>query len=246
MVTAGEAADASPPNFPDQRPAESIYDPAGLLGAPARTRLAENLRKLRDTGVLDMVVVLLPASLQNDPVEVATELANRWGDSDGRAVILYLHGQPQSPWIAITGRIRNTIPSDFLDAIALKARQQGSRAIDPEMAVVDAVDTLANEIRLLQGQSRGGKIVEVEKRVPFSAKENLLFLAKKLPLFAAFALALIALLAAICAALWRAIRWLKLSGPLRFPGLICESRLGAPHGASAFSAKPKASRTSPP
>ena len=91
------------------RPANSIFDPLGVLDSAALGKITGPMQKLREKEGIDIVVVVLDDLKGAPPEHVAGRFAAAWSSSLIRAVILHVPGNPDGPWIVPGGELTDLL-----------------------------------------------------------------------------------------------------------------------------------------
>lgn len=226
-----------------ERPQEAIYDPAGWIKGPEKSLIARELASIKETSGLDILVVVTEDPREKDRQLVAEELANRWGDYGGRALILCEPGNYESPWIAVSGLIRSEISRGVLETMIEKSRQR-ARASDTVAGGVRAViEILGDDLRFASGRAARGLSAPPGKSPPPGMRQMLFYAINHskavIGLFFAATLAAFLLIYG-GVRIWKKAR--KTMFPKAFPEISWKPRFGAPYAGIVYTHSKKPQR----
>lgn len=225
--------------FDQQRPVDGIYDPGDWIHGPARHALIRDLSNIKDSSGIDMLVAVMETAGGSDPQELAEELANRWGYHGGRALILYIPENPESPWIAVSGLIRSEIPPAALDKMINDAKQRARTDPTAAGAVTKAVGSLGEDLRFVAAREARG--MRSETRQPPPTIRQLVFFffrsAKVLIIVAGVGIVGVFLVVYLSYRLWKKLRTALV--PRTFPEISWKRRFGAPYAGIVYTYSPK-------
>lgn len=128
------------------RPANSIFDPLGVLDSGALGKITGPMQKLREKEGIDIVVVVLDDLKGAPPEHVAGRFAAAWSGSLIRAVILHVPGNPDSPWIVPGGELTDLLHPEAIAKDTSRGKRLASyeptEAGKVRVAVEEASDRL--------------------------------------------------------------------------------------------------------
>lgn len=218
-----------------QRPEDGIYDPGDWIFGQSRKSLIRELVSIRESSGIDVLVVVIESIGANDPQELAEELANRWGYYGGRALVLSIPENDQSPWIAVSGLIRSDVPAPTMDAIIVKARQRAQAGSTVPGEVAQAVGSLGEDLRFVAGRAARGVQQPAGRPAPPSTRQLLFYVfmtfKKVLLTIGAFCLgAFLVIFGSI--RIWKRLR--RSLKPKSFPEISWKPRFGAPYAGIVY------------
>jgi uncharacterized membrane protein YgcG len=242
------AAEINPHQFDEQRPADGIYDPGDWIQGPAKSNLMRELSSIKESSGIDVLVAVVDKIGDADPQALAEQLAERWGYHGGRALILCIPDQKESPWIAIGGQIRSEIPRTTLDAIILKAKERARAEDTVHGAARRAVDSLGEDLRYSVARALRG-VKSTGPVAPPSLKDFFFLFIRsfqKILIILGIILVVFALLIYGLYRIWKKVRGTLT--PKTFPEISWKPRFGAPYGGISYthSLKKKVPRTHDP
>lgn len=159
------------PNIADRT--QYVADPAGLLNAGARAAINSRIDRLRQQTTAEMAVVILPSIGDEDVVDFATDLYQKWGigKSDNDNGVLFLMVMDQRQGRLATGYGTEGVLTDAVCATILRDEMTPRmKEGDIDGAVTAVVDmtaaalsdpAVAGELQSKQGVYAGGGSPEV-------------------------------------------------------------------------------------
>lgn len=206
------------------RPANSVFDPNGVLDATTLGKITEPMQRLRKSEGIDIVVVVLDDLKGAPPEHVAGRFAAAWSDSLIRAVVLHVPGREDSPWIITGGEFTELLQPESMarDTTHDKrlASYEPTDAGKVHVAVEGAADRLrywkATHFNATEARKKAIARMRLEDEDKSRQWRIVVFTSVSclIPLFL------------LCYLLYRMLRR---PGSRHFPDVVPPRRMGAPH-----------------
>lgn len=222
----------------EQRPEDGVHDPSGLIPPAAKAAIIREMRSVRDSSGLDLLVAVADKPIAWDPQKFADELSNRWGYHGGRALVLWIPENTENPWISIGGLIRSELSGPEIQGMMLKAK---GAANDPRPgeAIRKAVVSLGEDLRFAGGKT-ARKVSAPKQPINIRTTDAIFILfrdSKKILAAVGLTLLALSLIGYWFIKAWRSMR-LAIT-PRTFPDVSWKRRFGAPHAGIVFTSAPK-------
>lgn len=207
-----------------ERPANSVFDPKGVLTAEETDEISEPLLKILDDEGIDILVVVIPEIGDAPPRHVARGYADKWAQTEINAVVLHVPGKGDSPWI-FPGNVMNATVMPEVMKQGIKDAE--SRAL-AEVSDVDKIRAASIEAADIMRFSTGANIIQKEEAISRQLQARLDFERKSRLIKLSFALGAAALIPLIIGTVFFFIS-MKNSGAKQFPAVRVVRRFGAPY-----------------
>jgi len=126
------------------RPSLSVFDPSGVLAPEIVKEISDSLVKTYQSEGIDVFVVILIDLKGAPPEHVARSFARAWCEAPIQAIVLYVPGQPDSPWIVPAGRVPKVVsPADIALAVATAHQNAALEREGAEKVRTAATETTA-------------------------------------------------------------------------------------------------------
>ena len=232
LVAATIAVAQSQPKF-GQRPANSVFDPTGVLNPKQQAEIGGPLQEILENENIDVLVVILPEIGDAPPEHVAGGYAEKWGASKITSVVLHVPGNADSPWIfpgsLLSGAIKRESIQETLDAAEKRAAAEPDDFGKVRAASVEAADAVRYWM--------GGAVLNTEARINERLRLQLAFEKRDRLLKLSAVLGLAAAVPLVLGVVFLFLR-MRRSGPKTFPPVRKIPRLGAPYSGGNNAATP--------
>lgn len=206
------------------RPPDSIFDPTDVLTLQERKAISAPLDEIRKKERIDIIIVILPEIGDTPPSLLAAEFPEQWCQLKMNAVVLYVPGNPDSPWIFPARIISNAVKPNALKETFSAAQKRASAEPTENGKIRVAAIEAADALRYWDGSAVlvTENIVQSRLRAQFAYERR----QRLYKLSAVFGAA--AAIPGIAGLIFIFLR-LKNSGSKRFPQTRKLTRLGAPY-----------------
>lgn len=129
-----------------ERPANSIFDPAGVLTSKEQELISEPLGKILKNDGIDVIVVILPEIGDAPPEHVAKGFADKWATTTVNSVVLHVPGREGSPWIfpgkVMSGAVKPDVVRERISEAEKRAAAEPTDFGKVRAASVEAADAI--------------------------------------------------------------------------------------------------------
>lgn len=207
-----------------ERPANSVFDPTGVLTVKEANEISEPLLNILQNEEIDIILVILPEIGDAPPRHVARGYADKWTETKINAAVLHVPGREDSPWI-FPGKVLSTTLTPEVMKQSIEEAESRARAEPTEFNKIRAASIEAADVmRFWKGSSviRDEALIsrQLQRRLDFEKRNRLIKLS--------LGLGAAALIPLIIGAVFFFVR-IKNSGAKRFPAIRVTRRLGAPY-----------------
>jgi len=129
------------------RPADSVFDPVGLLEPQEVKEISEPLARIRRDEGIDIVVAILPGLDGAAPEHVARRFAAEWCEAPIHAVVLHVPGQKDGPWIVPAGKLIGFLKPEVLAQSIADGKRRAAGEPDEQAKVRSAANEAADMLR---------------------------------------------------------------------------------------------------
>lgn len=207
-----------------ERPASSVFDPAGVLTPQEQREISEPLVKIRMNEGIDVLVIVLPEIGEAPPDHVARGFAEQWISNELHSVVLHVPGHQDSPWISPGEIVGMAVDPTLVEETIGAAERRAAAEPDDFGKIRAASIEAADAIRYWMG----GAAIRSEEKISRRLESQLAFERRQRLLKLAVVLAAAAAIPLIAGFVVLYIR-LKNNRPKTFPKLRKVPRLGAPY-----------------
>lgn len=206
------------------RPAQSVFDPKGIVDPAVAKEISTSLDHIRETEFVDVMVVVLDDIGDAPPEHVANQFATAWCKTPIHAVVLHVPGNPDGPWIVPAGKLTDYLKPEIIYTAMSAAEDRAAREPDDTRKVKAAATEAADRLRFWMSTAINRTEFLKDARSRIRMEQETKARQRQIAMLTAAALA-IPVLVGISALIYL----LRKPSARRFPNANPPRRLGAPH-----------------
>lgn len=207
-----------------ERPANSIFDPSGILDTEEAEAISSPLLTILENEKIDVMVVILPELGAAPALHLARGIAEKWSEKRINAVVLHVPGEEDSPWI-FPGKIMSSTLKPEVMKQSIEEAQSRARAEPSDFGKVRAASIEATDVMRFW---MGNTIMRSEEAINRQLQARLAFEKRQRLIKLSLALGAAALIPLVIGVVFFLLR-IRNSGSRTFPPMRVIRRFGAPY-----------------